>query len=107
MLLLILLASCLASCAAQTLSPDVISAIGSISNSSGQPTTAPSVVPGNTVAFITAAVQSSHELNEETIVAFLDQAKRVIQQILPQSEVMLTLKSIKLQQTLQKIYISK
>lgn len=30
------------------------------------------------VAFITAAVQSSHELNEETIVAFLDQVNHPI-----------------------------
>ncbi|KAL6104260.1 uncharacterized protein ACO6RY_14022 [Pungitius sinensis] len=94
MLLLILLASCLASCAAT-----IPEAVAATNDYSVLVPAAPNALPGNTVAFFVAAVQSNLELNEELVGAALGEVKRLIQQIYPQPELMLTLKSITLKET--------
>ncbi|KAF1383529.1 hypothetical protein PFLUV_G00132830 [Perca fluviatilis] len=89
MLLLILFAGCLATCAAQT-TPTPVSLTQSVQATSV-------VAPGlnaDAVAFLRAAVTSDYELNETTIGPALLQLKTLIQHLQPGVDFMVTVKNI-------------
>ncbi|KAL7386387.1 hypothetical protein ABVT39_007637 [Epinephelus coioides] len=95
MLLLILFAGCLASCAAQTTSfPSLVTEAPfsePIQATSVQPASDPA---DNVVAILLTAVQSYHELNETTVGPVLHQLYTMIEQLRPDLNFSLSVKNI-------------
>ncbi|KAM8726831.1 uncharacterized protein AB9X84_000745 [Acanthopagrus schlegelii] len=99
MLLPILLAGCLASCAAQTTFYPSFAIPDVLPSPSAQPIKATSVLPtsepkDNVIVILQAAVQSSRELNETTIAPVLNRLYSIIQKLQPGLNFSLTVKNI-------------